>query len=90
MQVLAGPRQVGKTTTARQMLEEVELPSHFASADDPAGQDREWIRRQWEIGRLAARGSPDRGALLVLDEVQKVEGWANVVKFLWDEDRSRA
>jgi len=86
MQVLAGPRQVGKTTVARQVLDEVELPSHFASADDPAGQDREWIRQHWELGRLAAQGNPDRGALLVLDEVQKVEGWANVVKFLWDED----
>lgn len=86
MQVLAGPRQVGKTTVARQVIEEVDLPSHFASADDPAGQDREWIRHQWEIGRLAAREHPDRGALLVLDEVQKVDGWANVVKSLWDED----
>jgi len=86
MQVLAGPRQVGKTTVARQVIEEAELPSHFASADDPAGQDREWIRQQWEVGRLAARESPERGALLVLDEVQKVEGWASLVKFLWDED----
>ncbi len=86
MQVLAGPRQVGKTTVARQVIEEVELPSHFASADDPAGQNREWIRQQWEIGRLAALENSDQGALLVLDEVQKVEGWANVVKLLWDED----
>ena len=86
MQVLAGPRQVGKTTVARQVIEELDLPSHFASADDPAGQDREWIRQQWEVGRLLARETPKRGALLVLDEVQKVEGWASLVKFLWDED----
>lgn len=86
MQVLAGPRQVGKTTAARQVLAEIDLPSHFASADDPAGQDRDWIRQQWELGRLAARENPERGALLVLDEVQKVEGWANIVKLLWDED----
>ncbi len=86
MQVLAGPRQVGKTTVARQVIAEVELPSHFASADDPAGQNREWIRQQWEIGRHAAQENSDQGALLVLDEVQKVEGWANVVKLLWDED----
>lgn len=86
IQVLAGPRQVGKTTVARQVIAEAELPSHFASADDPAGQDREWIRQQWEVGRLAARGNSGRGALLVLDEVQKVEGWASVVKLLWDED----
>lgn len=85
LQVLAGPRQVGKTTAARQVMEALALPSHFASADDPAGQDRAWLRQQWEIGRLAARES-DGGALLVLDEVQKVDGWAAVVKSLWDED----
>lgn len=83
LQVLAGPRQVGKTTVARQVIEALDHPSHFASADDPAGQDRVWLRQQWEIGRLAARESD---ALLVLDEVQKVEGWAGVVKSLWDED----
>lgn len=86
MQVLAGPRQVGKTTVARQVLEELELPSHYASADDPAGQDRDWIRLHWEVGRAAAGSQPDAGALLVLDEVQKVDGWASLVKLLWDED----
>jgi predicted AAA+ superfamily ATPase len=36
IQVLAGPRQVGKTTLARQVMDTVGLPAHFASADDPA------------------------------------------------------
>ncbi|MEX2211225.1 MAG: ATP-binding protein [Gaiellaceae bacterium] len=78
IQVLAGPRQGGKTTIARQLLERV--PGHYASADDPAGQDRDWIVQQWEVGRTLG------DALLVLDEVQKVPGWAHVVKALWDED----
>jgi uncharacterized protein len=86
IQVLAGPRQVGKTTLARQMLDEAGLRSHFASADDPAGQDRAWIAQQWELGRLRAGEDRRRGAILVLDEVQKVPGWADVVKLHWDED----
>lgn len=86
IQVLAGPRQVGKTTVARQVLEDAALPSHFASADDPAGRDLAWLRRHWEAARLAATAAPDTGALLVLDEVQKVSGWADLVKLLWDED----
>lgn len=75
-----------KTTLARQVLEAAELPSHYASADDPSGQDRAWIEAQWALGRLRARDDPGAGALLVLDEVQKVTGWSDVVKRLWDED----
>jgi hypothetical protein len=86
IQVLAGPRQVGKTTLARQVLEAVELPSHYASADDAVGRDRAWLEAQWELGRLRAREGGRRGALLVLDEAQKAPAWSEVVKRLWDED----
>ena len=86
LQVLAGPRQVGKTTLARQAMEGSRSRSHYASADEPTLQDRPWIERQWDLGRLKAK---DGGALLVLDEVQKVPGWSEVVKRLWDEDTSK-
>jgi predicted AAA+ superfamily ATPase len=85
IEVLAGPRQVGKTTLAQQVLDEAGLPSHYATADDPVGRDTAWIEAQWELGRVQAEGSGS-GALLVLDEVQKVSGWSEVVKRLWDED----
>lgn len=83
IQVLSGPRQVGKTTIARQVMEEIDLPSHYASADEPALKGRDWLVQQWEIGRLKARGVK---ALLVLDEIQKVSGWSETVKQLWDTD----
>jgi len=83
LQVLAGPRQVGKTTVARQVMEAMDLPSHYASADEPALKGREWLVQQWEIGRLKAR---EAKALLVLDEIQKVQGWSESVKDLWDTD----
>lgn len=67
-----GPGQVGKTTLASQVMEEVDLPSHYASSDEPALKGREWLAQQWEIGRLKAR---EGKALLVLDEIQKVYGW---------------
>ncbi len=85
IQVLAGPRQTGKTTLARQVLAEIGLPAHYASADQPTLQDRGWLEAQWEIGRLRARGT-ERGGLLVLDEAQKITAWSDVVKRLWDED----
>lgn len=86
IQVLAGPRQAGKTTLALQVAEASTLPSHYASADEPALKDREWLKAQWEIGRIRAREAGKRGALLVLDEVQKIPGWSDTVKNVWDED----
>jgi uncharacterized protein len=83
LQVLTGPRQVGKTTLARQVMEAISLPAHYASADEPALKSREWIAQQWDIGRLEARKGK---ALLVLDEIQKVTGWSESVKQLWDTD----
>jgi len=83
IQVLAGPRQVGKTTVARQVMEKLDMPSHYASADEPALKGPEWLSQQWEIGRLNARNGH---ALLILDEVQKVHGWSESVKQLWDAD----
>jgi hypothetical protein len=86
IQVLAGPRQVGKTTLARQLAEASGFPTHYASADTVVGFDRAWITTQWELGRArTSDDDPSRG-LLVLDEVQKIPGWANIVKALWDED----
>ncbi len=86
LQVLVGPRQVGKTTMARQVLEMLGLPSVYASADGPFLEERLWIEQQWDQARLKARSAPSAGALLVLDEVQKVSGWSEVIKRLWDED----
>ncbi|MCK6527266.1 DUF4143 domain-containing protein [Myxococcota bacterium] len=70
---------------ARQALAAVDLPAHSASADEPTLRDRVWLAQQWDAARMLARGAP-RGALLVLDEVQKVTGWSETVKALWDAD----
>jgi uncharacterized protein len=87
IQVVSGPRQVGKTTVVRQALAALEQPSHYASADDPSLRDSAWLEAQWEEGRRLARGRQE-GAILAIDEVQKVTGWPETVKRLWDEDRN--
>jgi predicted AAA+ superfamily ATPase len=83
IQVVAGPRQVGKTTLVQQVCEASGLQVQYASADEPTLRGPEWITQQWEIARLM---QGERGAVLVLDEVQKVSGWSEAVKRLWDED----
>jgi predicted AAA+ superfamily ATPase len=86
IQVVAGPRQVGKTTLVQQVCESVGLPVQFASADEPTLRGQEWIAQQWEIARLKL---DKRSGILVLDEVQKIDGWSETVKRLWDEDKRK-
>ena len=35
IQVITGPRQVGKTTLVQQVIDRSGLPAHFANADEP-------------------------------------------------------
>jgi hypothetical protein len=86
MQVVSGARQVGKTTLVLQAVERAGLPHVFATADEPTLRGAQWMEAQWEAARIAARDAAPRGALLVLDEVQKVSAWSEVVKRLWDAD----
>lgn len=82
IQVVAGPRQVGKTTMVQQVTAGMDVPVRYASADEPTLRDAAWIGAQWEAARAASPG----GGVLVLDEVHKATGWAEAVKRLWDED----
>jgi len=88
LQVVTGPRQVGKTTLALQVMKRWRGEKIYASADQPDTPDVRWIQSQW----TKARKCPQKGKvdpLLILDEVQKIPHWSNVVKKLVDEDRRR-
>lgn len=86
IQVVTGPRQVGKTTLVRQVLADRTGRWHAATADDPGIRDATWLAAQWEVGRQLSQDAS--AAVLVVDEIQKVIGWAEAVKRLWDEDAS--
>jgi len=86
MQVVTGPRQVGKSTLVQQVAEGLSVPIRYASADEPTLRAPDWIGQQWEAARLEAGTSGKSGALLVLDEIQKIPAWSETVKRLWDED----
>ena len=79
IQVLVGPRQVGKTTGMRQLLARWQGALHYANADDLLTADRSWLLAQWQA---AARLG--EGALLVIDEIQKAPNWSETIKSLWD------
>lgn len=86
IQVLSGPRQSGKTTLANQIAGKLELPIHSVSADSPVPYNAVWLEQQWEIARINVNKNPNSESLLILDEIQKVHGWPEVIKKLWDED----
>ena len=76
-------------------VDEPETPGFPAPYDEAATtfrlhpqRDSDWLVRQWEEARLEAERSPG-GSVLVLDEIQKIEGWSETVKGLWDADRLR-
>ena len=86
MQVILGPRQVGKTTLVRQYLTKSTLPAHATAAAAVPSVNAAWIEQQWETARFRLRSSGADEGLLVLDEIQKLDNWAEVVKAQWDRD----
>jgi hypothetical protein len=85
IQVVVGPRQVGKTTGIQQLIDQRTAPAHYASADDLLAGDSQWLREQWQHARLLGPN-----ALLAIDEVQKIPNWPETMKALWDAEARRA
>lgn len=86
IQVITGPRQVGKTTLVKQLIEEINIPSHYASADAIGVSDIIWIEQQWDIVRTIQKQKKMKEIILVIDEVQKIANWSEQVKAEWDKD----
>lgn len=84
IQVIFGPRQVGKTTIVLQLTEKIDIPFLFISADGVL--NAAWIEQQWEIARLQLKQSGAKTFLLVIDEIQKIENWSETIKKMWDAD----
>lgn len=88
IQVLMGPRQVGKTTMVHQLLPSINFEHVFESADALA-TDKVWLEQIWEAARLKTGSDGKKESLLVIDEVQKIGNWSEIVKKLWDEDTQK-
>jgi len=86
IQVIVGPRQVGKTTLIGQVLEECVYPYDSYSADDVVGVSSNWLAQIWETERMKMIARGDSKRLLVVDEVQKIQNWSETVKAEWDRD----
>lgn len=85
LQVIVGPRQVGKTTLALQVTKRWPGPTLYETADRPGTPTLGWLEEAWQKARrLTVKNTP---ALLVVDEIQKIPNWSDLVKKLFDEDK---
>jgi hypothetical protein len=86
IQILTGPRQVGKTTLLLELAEQFGDQALYAAGDDPnAALPGFWERCWAETERRAKRGT----ALLLLDEVHQISDWAAKLKGNWDRIRRK-
>lgn len=86
MQVIVGPRQVGKSTLIGQVLETCSTPYDIYSADDVISVSASWLSEVWEAQRMKMLVRNETKRLLVVDEIQKIQNWSETVKAEWDRD----
>lgn len=86
IQVVLGPRQIGKSTLVKQVLKSLAVPHLFFAADDVPTSQKKWISDCWSQARLTVRGQGLKEMVLVIDEIQKIVGWSETVKKEWDAD----
>jgi len=86
IQVILGPRQVGKTTMIAQLLSQLSVPNLYESADAIPVTNSAWLTQLWEAARLRIKVSGATEYLIVIDEIQKIDNWSEIVKQQWDKD----
>lgn len=100
--ILAGPRQVGKSTLVQQVLRKRPIGSYRmldaeALAPSQAAPGSRWITEQWMLAEADAIAWRDSGHplsetlpyVLVLDEIQHIEQWSTAIKGSWDAGKAR-
>lgn len=86
MQVVSGPRQVGKSTMVKQVLKEIDIPYLFVTGDNVNPNDVQWVSEVWQTARAKMQMGKHNQYLLVIDEVHKINNWSEAVKKEWDLD----
>ena len=86
IQVIAGPRQVGKSTLVKQVIQDCSLPYTLETADAIDPENGEWIANVWESVRQQMSFRQQTEHLLVIDEIHKIKNWSEQIKREWDND----
>lgn len=86
IQVVMGSRQVGKSTVVKQVLQDLDVPFLLYSADNVPASNSAWVSNCWAAVRSLKASKGYESIILVIDEIQKIANWSEVVKKEWDDD----
>ena len=86
IQLVMGARQIGKSTVVKQVLQDLDAPYKFFSADNVPASDSAWISNCWAAARSLMMNSGWESIILIIDEIQKISNWSEAVKKEWDDD----
>lgn len=86
IQVLTGPRQVGKSTVVKQVLQDLSIPYQFFNADNIPAISNSWISDCWASVRSLKKAENIPAIALIIDEIQKIPSWSEALKKEWDQD----
>ena len=86
LQVVMGARQVGKSTVVKQVLKDINIPFQFFSADNVPASNSAWISNCWAATRSLQESNNLECIIIVIDEIQKIANWSEVIKKEWDDD----
>lgn len=86
IQVVMGARQIGKSTVVKQVLKDMDIPFQLFSADNVPATNSAWISNCWAAVRSLLKNRKLESIILVIDEIQKIANWSEVVKKEWDDD----
>ena len=81
-----GARQIGKSTVVKQVLNDLDEPYRMFSADNVPTTNSAWIADCWAAARSLKENKGWDSIVLVIDEIQKITNWSEVVKKEWDAD----
>ena len=84
--VVMGPRQVGKSTMIDRFVEKATVPYSLFSADGVGKTNTAWISEKWHEVRTRMMLYNETEHILIIDEIQKIVGWSEIVKKEWDQD----
>ena len=79
IQIVQGPRQVGKTTGVLLFLKSQKQTYHYTSTDGVLEGGVSWILNQWQKAR------DKKATYFVIDEIQKIDRWSEAIKQIWDQ-----
>ena len=86
IQIIMGPRQVGKSTLMKQVVRDLDISYLFYTADGVPVTNFGWISDCWSAARAKMKMEGLSEMILVIDEIQKIKNWSEVVKKEWDSD----